>query len=222
MSGGVQTGRIGCGQHLLSQGDSGYFCMVVNPSDCAVAQPTASFPGAAWVACTHGQPDGINKDVGSSGGASLVVCLQMGPRLHHSLCPASHYALFVAFLSRLSAQPSVAVYLLLMASAPYVRGISAWCRCASMVEAGTLRLLNIANHRLVPWMLALTERPFGQHFITACGPDLAYLSCLPAQVPPRGWSSPRQEQRTAQRWQRVGHSSWRGAASPGSPRRTEP
>ncbi|GAB4815431.1 hypothetical protein N2152v2_002477 [Parachlorella kessleri] len=70
MSGGVQTGRIGCAQHLLSQGDSGYFCMVVNPSDCAIAQPTASFPGAAWVACTPGQPDGTNKDVGSSGGSS--------------------------------------------------------------------------------------------------------------------------------------------------------
>jgi hypothetical protein len=43
-SGGVQTERIGCAQHLLSFGDTQFFCMVIGGSACGRASPSDAFP----------------------------------------------------------------------------------------------------------------------------------------------------------------------------------
>jgi hypothetical protein len=69
VSGGVQTGRIGCAQHLLSSGDSGYFCMVVDPSSCSAAATSEAYPGAAWVDCGPSAPAGSTSSNGSGGEA---------------------------------------------------------------------------------------------------------------------------------------------------------
>lgn len=51
LSGGVETGRKGCKQHLATSGDMGFFCMVVGGTGCSSATYSVQFPGAAWKNC---------------------------------------------------------------------------------------------------------------------------------------------------------------------------
>ena len=48
MSGGVQTGRPGCKQHVKGER---FFCYVKDPANCPVAQASDGFPGAKIVPC---------------------------------------------------------------------------------------------------------------------------------------------------------------------------
>lgn len=51
ISSGVKTGRLGCKQHLINEGDSGWFCMVKGGMKCQKASSSKAFSGAAWKAC---------------------------------------------------------------------------------------------------------------------------------------------------------------------------
>ena len=50
-SGGIETGRSGCKQHLLENGDNGFFCMVDGGSECTLATSSLEYEGAAWRVC---------------------------------------------------------------------------------------------------------------------------------------------------------------------------
>lgn len=51
ISGGVDTGRKGCKQHLFDMGDNGRFCMVKGGVACTSASASSTFSGAAWKLC---------------------------------------------------------------------------------------------------------------------------------------------------------------------------
>lgn len=50
-SGGINTRRIGCAQHLKQHGDQGYFCMVQGGLGCSLSTESQEYEGAAWRLC---------------------------------------------------------------------------------------------------------------------------------------------------------------------------
>jgi secreted trypsin-like serine protease len=52
ISGGVNTGRIGCDQHSFDVSDTDFYCMTVGGASCGAATPSDAFPGASWKLCT--------------------------------------------------------------------------------------------------------------------------------------------------------------------------
>jgi hypothetical protein len=58
VSGGTQTGRVGCKQFELASGDDEFFCMTVGGTNCPSSRPSRKYPGSTWVACTPDEAAG--------------------------------------------------------------------------------------------------------------------------------------------------------------------
>ena len=51
MSGEVNTGQVGCGQHMAWANDLRKFCYVASPGECSEAIQSTGYAGAAWRYC---------------------------------------------------------------------------------------------------------------------------------------------------------------------------
>ena len=71
ISGGWQTGRAGCADHL-SDGEP--FCYVFAPAQCDTASSSSAFPGSAWRFCTDppSPPPPLPRRLGLLGGVGLL------------------------------------------------------------------------------------------------------------------------------------------------------
>jgi V8-like Glu-specific endopeptidase len=63
LSGGIDTGKIGCAQHSEDQGDFDYFCMVTGGITCEYGTASTIYQGAAWMLCGPSALEGDNDNV---------------------------------------------------------------------------------------------------------------------------------------------------------------
>lgn len=70
LSGGVDTGSIGCAQHSKDQGDFDYFCMVTGGTTCEYGVASTIHKGAAWILCGPSALEDGNND--SEEGENMV------------------------------------------------------------------------------------------------------------------------------------------------------